>query len=333
MEQFKEHVGLKVGWTYDHIYCENLIGSIRDPYVLSTESGIEMVPASIVYTKDIEGIRQSRVTGEAYKKVLFEYSRAREYMDNEAIGKYIVVDENAEAAIVALPIAGAAIYSADQSLESFMSKDTPDSSVVKRFVARFPHIKFGIFGSQALFLRQSSSDIDMFVYGCKDFAQFQKMLGDKETQAELGFEPITKEEAEFNAQRFANKYHVPLSQARRLSELRCRYRAKTSKGSRNVSISAALSPSEFQNMSVLGTRKIAKFEDDGVVLDADYATGFPRIYKVEVGGELLDVVSMHWSFRSLASADQKVHIKGTRRERNSVDFISLEGDDDRLLME
>ncbi len=333
MERFKEHAELKDAWTYDHISYKNLVGSIRDPYAIATESGVEMVPASIVYIQDSEGARRSHFTGEAYKKVLFEYSRAGEYLDDEVIGQYIVVDEEAEAAIVALPLEGSIIYNANQSLESFMSDDAPDSSVAKRFVAKFPHIGFGIFGSQALFLRQSNSDIDLFVYGCKDFVQFQKMLGDDEIKAQLGLEAITEEEAEFNAQRFANKYQVSVSQARRLSELRSRYRAKTTEGSRNVSISAALNLSEFKNMSILGTKKIANFEENGVVVDADYATGFPRIYKVEVAGELLDVVSMHWSFRSLAYADQRVHIKGTRRERNSAAFISLEGDEDRLLME
>ena len=333
MERFKEHAGLKEAWTYDHISYKNLIGSIRDPYVITTESGAEMVPASIVYMQDAQGTKLSRFTGDAYKKVLFEYSRADEYLHDEAIGKYIVVDEEAEAAIIALPITGGTIYCADESLNAFMSGDTPESSVAKRFATKFPQIKFGIFGSQALFSEQFNSDIDLFVYGCKNFARFQKMLREEEMQSELGLEPITKEEAEFNSQRFAEKFKVPLTHARRLSDLRCRYRVKVKSGSRNVSFSAASDLAEFKNMSILGTKKLGKFEEDGRVQDADYATGFPRVYKVEVGGELLDVVSMHWSFRALAYVDQKVHIRGTRRERDSFAFISLEKDEDRLLME
>ena len=306
MERFVKYKELQDVWTYDYIALGNLVGSVRDPFVIKTEAGTELVPASIVYLKSPNGNRKSTIVNGAFNKVLYEHSRASDYLKDSVVNSHIVVDEDAQAAILALPISGdIQIFPSSESLDVLRATNTPQAEVVKRFTDKFSDIKFGIFGSQALFMSGPTSDIDLFVLGCKQFTSFHQTLQEEEIQKELELEPLSADEKEFNAIRFANKFQVSVKQARRISELRCRFKVRIGDEYRSLSFSAALDPSEIRNLGTLGTKKIGKVKEHGTIVNADYSSGFPRIYQVEIEGKIIDVVSMHWSFRALAYQSRK----------------------------
>lgn len=334
MEYFSGYKELTAASSYDHLMHKNFIGSVRDPHIVATTSGIDMIPASIVYLKTSEGARKSELLDGNYKKVLYEYSHAKDYKGDSLVDELLVVDEDADAAVLAVPMVDSTrIYSAQEAIEAFTLRDTSEADIVRKFVEEFPDIRFGVFGSHALNLQDSNSDIDIFLEGCRKFAKFQQELKNPDVQQFFGLESLTEEEMQYNAQRFAQKYKVTLDQARRLSDLRCRYRVNSNTGQKNLSFSAIADKSEFRNMGILGTEKISKISEHGTVVDADYSTGFPRVYTVEINGALIDVVSMQWSFRSLAYPNEKVNIVGTLRKGSQGTFISLEENKDILLME
>jgi predicted nucleotidyltransferase len=333
MERYSGTKNLTSAWTFDHIQHRDIIASVRDPYLIHTESGRDMVPATISYRRDAIGTRKSPLFVDRYKKVLYEYSHAKLFTDNAEVIDYLVYDDDAEAMIVAIPMdEESRIISARERTLDLIDGDTQESSIVASLMKIFPNQTFGVFGSRSLGLNDASSDLDLFIYGSAGYKQVVLQLKDIMLQKELGIEPISGDEQIKNAKRFAGKYDIPFEQALRISSLRNRYVLNPAGiNPIHIAFTASMGQDEKNFKTILGSKKIAKVSEVGITTSADYASTFPRVYRVEIDGQTIDVISMHWSFRNMTEEDDRIRIKGTLRTKDGVSFISLEDSEDYIL--
>ena len=76
---------------------------------------------------------------------------------------------------------------------------------------------------------------------------------------------------------------------------------------------------------------IKKTNEIGIAIETKHSASFPREYKIEIDGQIVNVIAMQWVLQQLVKEGQTVKIKGSIREQNGTEFISLEDYDDIII--
>lgn len=334
MEKYKEVLSLTEQklWTFDHLIHEDVIGSVREPHLIVTESDKLMVPATIVYQRTDAGIESSFLK-ERYRKRLYDPFRSIHSKLGQEFDRYKVWDEIDDVSILALPIeSNSQVFSAREILLKIMDKNNPLSYGLRRLIEFFPTQNFGIFGSLSLGLNSENSDVDLFIYGGYNYLEATEKLRDTNVQQELGIVPLTKEKIDEYARDYSQSLRISFEGAKRIALLRSRYLLYLGDGlDIKIAISGCFDKEEYQLQTILGSRRIGEVEVEGLVKDIHNSASFPREYVVEVDGKLMRVISLRWLAQRLANENEKMKIRGVLREKDGVEFFSLEKPTDVII--
>lgn len=315
-------------WTYDRIFRDNWLGSVKEPLVVTTESGLRAVPVVLDYKKDDKGDRQSLLLPGKYRKALYRYEDAALFRGNPEVGKYLIWDKEADVSILALPLdKDARIFSAREIVYRLLEGFSPHSEILKRIVGFFPQVDFGLLGSWTSLLANGMSDLDMFIYGGDDFEMVTAMLRNPYVQRFLEIEPISTDAQKTYAERYSQRFNLSLEQAQRVALLRSRYVSDGIK----IAFSGCFSREEYQMQTVLGSRKMGKIQEEGIALETRNSASFPREYVVDVANQPLRVISSIWVLQRMVETGDRVIVRGNLRQKDGVNFVSLEDQSDIII--
>ncbi|MFZ5365965.1 MAG: nucleotidyltransferase domain-containing protein [Patescibacteria group bacterium] len=336
MERFRELRPLPEGiWSYDTIAFKGHIGSVRELLLVVTESGKEIVPTTLEYRQNPYGDRQSRLFEGRFSKEFVDYGKVGFYNKGEKqdFEEYILWDEQANISILALPLdPKTRVFSAKEALERFLDYSLPQTIILKKFVEFFPDKDLGLLGSCANLFNQPSSDLDLFVYGGRSFEEVAKALRDSHVRAHLGIRPLPEEIQNKSAENYSKRFGISFERAKRIVLLRNRYLVEI--GGQNgikVSITGCFDKKEYQLQTVLGSRKIRKVQEEGLAVETHNSASLPREYIVEIVGQQVRVIAMQEVLKMMVETGDKVELRGTLREKDGVEFISLEDYEDIII--
>lgn len=334
MERYIDHQPIDDNlWTYDVIADQNVIGSIREPLRITTESGLVLAPATIDYIKDEQGDRVSPFISGSFVKQTYDYGKASFYGDFQVVRDYLVHDEKAGISIIALPLQPETrLFRGIANFNRFLDLNIPESQIARRVVDFFPQYRFGIFGSRATLMVDANSDIDMYIYGGEDFIEVTSLLREKDVQQYLGLVPLPEEEQQKYAQVYARRFRIDHEKALKIAHLRSRYLAEKGSGRQvKIAFSGCFDHQEYSMQTLLGSTKIKKIAEEGFVIDVRNSASFPREYMVEIAGQPTRILTMQWVLQRMVEVGERVHIKGFLRENKGKMFISLEDHDDIII--
>ena len=322
------------GWTFDSLVNSNVIGSIREPLLIRTASGIDMVPSSIMYKQNESGSRVSPRFPGSFQKEVNEYARGALSEGQNPEEKYLIYDEESGLHVIGLPFTqDSLVFSSLAMFKDVVRLDSPESAFLRSLQSYFPQAQFGLFGSWALGMNTPDSDIDLVVYNGKTFEQFFQDLQSQEVQQALNILPSSEEQLQEYSVRYANQFRISISEAEYLAKLRTRFIVELENGSNlKIGFSSTFTPDDYGNFeTILGAKKMGKIETEGIAVETAHSASMPREYTIEIEGKQTKVIAIQWTLRRLVQQGDRVKIKGTLRTKNGREFISLDEDGDILL--
>lgn len=178
-------------------------------------------------------------------------------------------------------------------------------------IADIPQESIGIFGSWLVGLEHYNSDVDLVIYGRKNYLKFNKYLDKLIIAADLS--PISNISIRDRAQEFTNLLQLPLSDVLNVLQKR---RTKYAAGNTPVSISFSHESDDIQALSIGYPQKSINIL--AAVIDDSEASFTPRTYRVKSEKDIYTIVANHYFFKEVASLGDHVIVRGTLREGNII---------------
>lgn len=318
---------------FDTVLSHGKVGSARESILLHTEKGATYVPASIVYFQDESGERYSASLSKRFSSRKYEYALGKNYTNSADVVGNIIHDEKAGLQVLGIPLnQDSVIFSATNVFDVTKSKNTPIGELLHRISFFYPKMRFGLFGSFAIGLEKDDSDLDLYVQGGEAYQELFKSLHDLDVQQQLGVVPYSELELTKYMHQYAKQFKISDTEAMRLAKLRNRYKALLENGKLlKVGFSSNINSKNVTKETLFGSKAIKSFKGTGVVLDSTESASFPRIYRVEIDGYTIPVLSIIWTHRRMVLQGDIVNIKGTLREKDGNFMISLDEPEDYIL--
>lgn len=320
-------------WTYDSVVSHGRIASIRDPLLITTESGQLYVPASHEYYQSYSGDRRSPLVPGTYDKKIIDYATAKNLVDIPELKKYLIWDQEGDSILLGMPLnENTQVFSATKILQELAQENNPKSNALRKLVDFFPDIDFGLLGSWAIRMPRKGSDFDLFIKGGTDFMRVDQTLKDVQVQDHLDIYPILDSKQDKYAEDYSKRFGVAHHRAKKIALLRNRYVLKLEDGTEvKFALSGAFSREDYKQQTLLGSKKIKRVHEEGVVTDTHNSVAFPREYKVNIDGQDVRVLSIQWVLQRMVEPGDKVDIRGNLRKNNNEEFISLEDYEDIII--
>lgn len=323
MEKYTHHtLPIQDYWTYDTVANFERTAMITEPLAIMTASGLRMIPVNFNYKK----------CGGKFERQIIEYGLASKYLSSTELDRYLIWDEEAQVVIIGIPLdEQTQVLKARNALRQFTDNNSPITRALLRLIEFFPDQEFGLFGSSALRVRNHDSDLDLFVYGGKSFSFVSRLLEDIRIQSHLQIFPLTNAELEAHAQRYVKRFKVTPEKGRRIASLRSRYWLGVDGQERiKVALSSCFDRQEYRLQTILGSKKIGNVLLEGVIVNTDNASSFPREHIAEIDSQRIQILSMQWVLQRLARVGDRVSIRANLREKGGSQFLSLEGENDMI---
>jgi hypothetical protein len=327
---------LKLGWTFDSIINTENIGSIREPLLLTTQSGKTMIPASITYTRAEQGARTSKYFPGNFRKQGFGYERGGISEGQKPDDRFILYDEESGLEVVGLPFTGESlIFSSHVAFAELLATDSAEGAFARSISCYFPGVELGMHGSRAVGMHTPSSDLDLVIYNDTQFERVFRTLHTPEAKAVLNIAPLDEAKVNQYAQQYANQFKIPFREAVYLAQLRNRFVARLQNGEElKIGLSSTFPREDHTSSDILlGSKKVMKVEAVGRAVKTTHSSSFPREYTVEIEGQPIKVVTLQWTLRRLVQEGDEVRLKGSLRTKAGQEFISLDEEGDILLKE
>lgn len=313
-------------WTHDAIIHKDIIGRVNEPLVITTEEGKKCVPATIVYIKDRKGDRRYKASN--YRRDLIDYVRDISKLDNLGLGEYKIYDPISEVFMVAIPVEESEIIKSDQSLNEIILNNGKLSEPLLRLTKLFENIQFGVIGSVQLGLDGEESDVDLVIYGGKEYFEVINCLMDPKLQHKLGIEFQDNERIDKNATKYQERYSILFDEAKEISKLRARFLLKLNNGdSIKLGINSCFKRGQHDGVTILGTTKLKTVEITGKIVDATNCCSFPREYILDNEHGKFLLASHHWGHQLLAPQGVRINVKCNLRKTESGRTIYFLEDD------
>lgn len=313
-------------WTHDAIKNGDIIGRINEPIIITTTEGVKYLPTTIVYLSDPHGNRKYK--DQTYRRNLVDYVRDIDKLVELGLEQYLLKDEKSGVRIVAVPIENSEIVQADTSCKEIVASHPLLSQPLIRLTSEFPEYQFGVIGSMQLGLEGADSDIDLFIYGGKNFMKLQERLNDPGVQRRLMIAPQDIARVEFHARRYQERYGVGIDVARRIAQGRARYTVIANNGRPiRMGINSCFEKGTHSGVTILNSKFLEAVNLRGTITDIENSCSFPRQYMLDVQNNIVTVASHHWGHQLLAQEGDKVQVAGNLRElSNGRRVVFLEND-------
>ncbi len=309
------------------------VGFVRDNFVCEVvdESGGESkirIPTSITYSR--------KSINEPWCKKLYGYREGvTEALDSEEMKYYLVFDPSSELSFLAMPLDdNTKIAHNKDNLDLFLQQGREeDTESLKKLIAEFKDIDFGLFGSRGILDSASAktSDIDLVIYRPEDLQRVVSSIEDDDNLCKrIGLTSRSSSTIEKYISYYMKKFNITETEARIITLRRRRYILEPNI---KLSFNCALSDEEPKRKIPLtiGSRKIHDITIEASALDTSMSSALPRVFSVETDGQKLDVVTSTWTLKDFIRPGDKVKIVGALRESDGVTFISLEKPGDIII--
>lgn len=321
-------------WTYDTIVSNNRIASVREPLILTTQSGKHMVPCTLLYKTSDEGERQSPLIGGRYTKEVLMYDTAREYLNDPALRDFIVWDEKADIFLFALPIEkDSSFFSSQYMFNLIAGMNTSLGRSLQSIQQLFAGMVFGIFGSYGALIHSTDSDLDLLVHEGHDFTKLSSMLARSSLRNLLSIDLLSEEKITSYVHDYVRTFDVTHESGRKMFHARNRYILRMDDGHKiKIAFSGSFNKTNYTcSNTLLGSQKIRKVSTHGILINTDNASSFPREYGVLIDGKLTTVRTFVWRMRKTSEVGDTVKIRGYLREKDGAEFIALEDSTDSIV--
>lgn len=309
-------------WTYDTVANPERTAMVTEPLTIMTESGLRMIPVNFNYKR----------CGSRFERQIIEYGLASKYLPSPELDRYLIWDEAAQVVIIGIPLnEQVQLLKAKDALRQFIGSNSPVAKSLLRFVEFFPDQEFGLFGSSAIGARNHDSDLDLFVYGGRNFSHVSQILSDNHIQSYLQLFPLTDAEIEIHAQKYIKRFKITPEEGRRIASLRSRYWLRINERNRvKIALSSCFDRQEYGLQSILGSKKVGYVLLEGIIVNTDNASSFPREHIAEIDNQRIQILSTQWVLQRLARVGDRVSIRANLREKGNSQFLSLEGENDMI---
>ncbi len=309
------------------------VGFVRDNFVCDVvdEKGRESmirIPTSITYSR--------KSINEPWCKKLYGYREGiEEALNSEEMNYYVVFDPSSELSFLAMPLDdNTKIAHNKDNLDLFLQRGREeDTESLKKLIAEFKDVNFGLFGSRGILDSTSvkTSDIDLIIYGPEHLQRVVSSIEEDDNLCKkIGLTSSPSDTIEKYVQYYMKKFNVTETEARIITLRRRRYILEPNI---KLSFNCALLDNESKRKTplVIGSRKIHDITIEASALDTSMSSALPRVFSVETEGQKLDVVTSTWTLKDFIRPGDKVKIVGALRESDGVTFISLEKPDDIII--
>jgi predicted nucleotidyltransferase len=281
------------------------------------------VRAAPVYFPDANGDKIERTTNQRYFRKSEDYDRVvisrlhPEYISSDPILKH--------ESSVFVPVEDIKVhYKPEDKMQEVWRngtlKDTIWESLIVAMhdVGQIPIEDIGIFGSVLVNLNNSSSDVDLVVYGIDNVNKLKNNFEEILKNPKFG---RLQDENLYKAATWHSQYYpievdrIFRMVKRQWSRIRC--------GDTRQYIKFAYKQNEIPE-NIITTPPLTEINVKGKVLDA-FGTHFtPRIAKVKISDKIVDVATYHWGWSSCVSDGDDVEIFGNLRKDGERDYITLD---------
>lgn len=311
---------------------------LKGAYQLDEEGKI-LLPVNRSYTPDANGDREYKQANLRYRKNKLIHEEAKwgsALEDNE-----LLVDVYGKPLLFLQDNGGLMWYSshyednpAASSASRKLADKVKDGLLNSGFTDKYT---LGVYGSHEMSLNGVDSDLDLIAWvKWDDKEEFVACVASVLKRSGYCSSKETGKDAEYAA-RYAKRFNIPILAGWYLASKRMRWTS-----SDGVSTSLQCLNSGYDHIVsrrfLKGVNELKESEEvvcDCEVVSASSTYNFPKVWQVEVGGKICDVISFSWAHQGMGDDNgcfgNRYLFKGLRITNNHGQFLYLRGEDHYLL--